>query len=67
MIELLDKGAAEGQVVLTPKGTKLPQNDAELLAFLDTAVLEDLPTELLVKLAHQLKDRRGKLFVGEDA
>ena len=50
MIELLDKGA-EGKVS-TPSGAKLPQNDAELLTFLDTAVLEDLPTELLVKLAH---------------
>jgi hypothetical protein len=64
MIELLEKG---NQGTEGPNGAKLPQNDQELLSFLDTAVLEELPTELLVKLAAQLKDRRGKLFVGEEA
>lgn len=38
---------------------RVPENDQELLQFLDTAVLEDLPTDLLVKLASQLKERRS--------
>ena len=59
MIELLERGNLEAK-----GGQKVPENDQELLGFLDTAVLEDLPTDLLVKLASQLKDRRGKLFTG---
>jgi len=59
MIELLEQdGRGESEHAV-------PGNDQELLGFLDTAVLEDLPTDLLVKLAAQLKDRRSKLFVAD--
>lgn len=40
----------------------VPDNEEEILRFLDNAVLEDQPTEVLVQLAQKLKDRRSKLY-----
>ena len=41
---------------------RIPENEEEILRFLDTAVLEDQPTEVLVQLAQKLKERRTKLY-----
>lgn len=41
---------------------RIPENEDEILRFLDTAVLEDQPTEVLVQLAQKLKERRTKLY-----
>lgn len=41
---------------------RIPQNEEEILRFLDNAVLEDQPTEVLVQLAQKLKDRRTKMY-----
>ena len=40
----------------------LPENEEDILRFLDSAVLEDQPTEVLVQLAQKLKDRRAKIY-----
>lgn len=41
---------------------RIPENEEEILRFLDTAVLEEQPTEVLVQLASKLKERRNKLY-----
>ena len=41
----------------------VPDTEEEILRFLDSAVLEEQPTEVLVQLAQKLKDRRSKLYV----
>eukprot|EP00347_Sterkiella_histriomuscorum_P001245 403372773 len=41
---------------------RIPENEEDILRFLDTAVLEDQPTEVLVQLAQKLKERRTKLY-----
>lgn len=40
----------------------MPENEEDILRFLDSAVLEDQPTEVLVQLAQKLKDRRAKIY-----
>ena len=40
----------------------VPENEEEILRFLDSAVLEEQPTEVLVQLAQKLKERRAKLY-----
>jgi hypothetical protein len=40
----------------------LPDNEEDILRFLDSAVLEDQPTEVLVQLAQKLKERRAKIY-----
>ena len=40
----------------------LLENEEDILRFLDSAVLEDQPTEVLVQLAQKLKDRRAKIY-----
>jgi hypothetical protein len=46
--------------------SQIPETEEEILKFLDNAILEDQPTEILVELAQKLKDRRTKLYSGED-
>ena len=41
---------------------QVPENEEEILRFLDSAVLEEQPTEVLVQLAQKLKERRSKLY-----
>lgn len=40
----------------------LPNDDEEILKCLDSTVLEEQPTEVLVKLAEKLKERRSQLY-----
>ena len=42
--------------------SNLPENEEDILRFLDSAVLEDQPTEVLVQLAQKLKERRAKIY-----
>ena len=44
---------------------RIPENEEEILRFLDTAVLEEQPTEVLVQLAQKLKERRSKMYPGD--
>jgi len=39
---------------------RIPQNEEEIMRFLDSAVLEDQPTEVLVELANKLREKRLK-------
>ena len=43
-------------------GEGVPGNEEEILRFLDSTVLEEQPTEVLVKLAEKLKERRSQLY-----
>lgn len=44
---------------------RIPENEEEILKFLDTAILEDQPTEILIELANKLKERRNKIYQEE--
>jgi hypothetical protein len=37
-------------------------SDEEILKYLDSSVLDDQPTEVLIRLAHKLKERRMDLY-----
>ena len=60
MIELLEADKRNNWQQLRQGG--LPESEEEILRFLDTAVLEEQPTDVLVQLAQRLKDRRTKLY-----
>lgn len=49
-------------IAVTTSGPAMPENEEEILRFLDSAVLEEQPTEILVQLAQKLKERRSKLY-----
>ena len=59
MIELLQADRRNNWEELKQR---IPENEEEILKFLDTAVLEDQPTEILIELANKLKDRRNKIY-----
>lgn len=59
MIELLEADKRNNWEELRQR---IPENEDEILRFLDTAVLEEQPTEVLVQLAQKLKERRTKLY-----
>lgn len=62
MIELLQADRRNNWEELKQR---IPENEEEILKFLDTAVLEDQPTEILIELANKLKDRRNKIYQEE--
>lgn len=49
-------------VAVNKLGPAMPENEEEILRFLDSSVLEEQPTEILVQLAQKLKERRSKLY-----
>lgn len=55
---MLEKGEAKESLVLYG----LPESEEDVLNFLDMASLENQPTEVLVRLAEKLKDRRNRLY-----
>ncbi len=58
MVNLLKQGI-EDKKLLDPN-FQIPENDEEILRFLDTAVLEEQSTDVLVQLAEKLKNRRAQ-------
>jgi len=45
---------------------ELPNTDEEILRCLDSTVLEDQPTEVLIQLAEKLKERRTDIYPEEE-
>ena len=59
LVQLLEENK---ELTLDDIKSIIPENDEEILRFLDAAALEDQPTEILVQLAGKLKGRREKIF-----
>ena len=45
---------------------EIPENDEDMIRFLDSTALEDQPTEILIKLSEKLKNRRDQLYHNEE-
>jgi hypothetical protein len=63
IIDLLEERKSSGENQALTQD--MPETEEEMLKFLDMASLENQPTEVLVKLAGLLKDRRNNLYPQE--